>query len=93
MMFTVTKTPAAILNYGFDWSDWLASDTIASVVWTVETGVTVESQSNDATSAQVLLSGGELGSEYTVACRVTTAAGLVDERAMLVRLVKPEAKA
>jgi len=43
------KDPDAVLDYGFDWSDWLADgETISTSTWTVETGITKDSDSNGA---------------------------------------------
>lgn len=85
-MFTSTKDPQSNLDYGFDWSLWLGVDTIASVVWTIETGITQTNATNTTTTATVWLSGGEAGTEYTITCRITTAAGRIDERSMAIRV-------
>jgi hypothetical protein len=80
----IEKDPAAVLDYQLDWDvandSWLAGDTIAGVVWTVDTGLIRDSQSNSTTAAKVWLSGGTAGTTYQVACRITTAAGRSDER-------------
>lgn len=87
-MTELTKTAAAVLDYGFDWSAWLnTGDTISTVSWILESGITLDSQANTTTAATCVLSGGEVGTVYTVTCRVTTAAALVDERAMTIRVV------
>lgn len=89
----IEKDPHAVVDYHAAWSDWLDGDTIASVVWTVSTGLTKDSQavnsgavtidgvSHPANSvATAWLSGGTAGQSYTVACRITTAGGRTDER-------------
>ena len=78
------KDPQAHLDYAVDWSPWLDGDTIASVAWTVPAGLTLESQSHTATVATAWLSGGEVGVTYTVVCEVTTAAGRVDDRTLVI---------
>ena len=87
-MYTATKDPQSTLDYGFDWSLWLGVDTISSVAWTIETGITQSNASNTTTTATVWLSGGEVGTEYTVTCRITTAAGRIDERSMAIRVAQ-----
>ena len=86
--FTATKDPQSTLDYKLDWSSWLTTDTIASVIWTVETGITQTATSNTTTSATIWLSGGEVGTEYTVTCRITTTAGRIDERSIAIRVAQ-----
>ena len=75
------KDPESVENFTVDWSDWLAvTDTIASVVWTVGTGLTEEATSNTTTTATIQLSGGTAGETYTVECKITTTNGETDER-------------
>ena len=78
---TFTKSPAARLDYEFDWSEWLTEgDTITSYTITVPTGLTQVSASNTTTGVTVILSGGELGQHFNVLCQINTAAGLTDRR-------------
>lgn len=86
----IAKDPAAVLDYAVDWNApgeaWLGTDTIASVVWTVGTGLTQDSYTNTDTTATVWLSGGTPGETYSVACKITTAAGRIDERTFRVKV-------
>ena len=67
------KDPDAILDYKFDWSEWLeAGEIIAVHAVTVDTGITKVSSSNDDDSVTVWLSGGTAGGSYNVACRITS---------------------
>lgn len=75
------KTPGATLDFAQDWSDWLSTgDTIATSTWTVETGVTVDSDSNTTTTATAIVSGGAAGKTYKVENFITTANGLDTSR-------------
>jgi len=76
------KDPQAKLDYQFDWgTNWLETgDTIESVVWTVPSGLTKESQSNTTTTATVWLSGGVDGRSYDIICQITTDDGREDQR-------------
>lgn len=75
------KDPDASLRYTIDWSAWLGSDTIAGApAWSVDAGITLVGSSNTTTTATVTLSGGTEGTTYKARCRVTTAAGDVDDR-------------
>ncbi len=87
MSRTHVKTPAEILDYGWDWSAWLAGDTLASSVWTVDAGLTVVSDGNDATTSSVFVGGGVTGASYVLTNRVTTAGGRTAERTLHLRIV------
>ena len=85
---TFVKDPDAVLDYEFDWSQWLAvGETIASKTVTV-TGVTLDSSPNDDTSVVAWVSGGTVGTSATVACEITTSAGRTDERSIKLRIAE-----
>ena len=86
--YPATKDPNSTLDYTVTWSSWLTADTISSVAWTVETGITQTAATNTTTTATIWLSGGEAGTEYTVTCRVTTAGGRIDQRSIAVRVAQ-----
>ncbi len=83
-MFKVTKDPEAILDYGFNWSDWLDADTIDTSTWSVDTGLTIDSESETTLITTVWLSGGTPGKKYKAVNTITTAGGRTDERTLLV---------
>lgn len=75
------KDPSDVLDYVFDWSDWLETgETIASATFTTTTGITQDSDSNTTTTATVWLSSGTAGETYTVGCLITTNMGRECER-------------
>lgn len=82
------KDPQAVLDWAFDWTNWLAvGETISGTpVVTVDSGLVKDSQSNTATKVTVWLSGGVLGATYEVACRITTNQGRTDERTIGIRI-------
>ncbi len=59
-MIAYTKDPDAIKDYGWDWSEFLGQDTISASTWSVDTGITVDDDDFDTTTATVWLSGGAL---------------------------------
>ena len=71
------KDPDARKRYQWDWAPHLGEDTIATsqVLDSVPAGLTLEGAVNTATTATVTVSGGTVGTGYTVTNRVTTAAG------------------
>ena len=83
---TFTKDPNAVLDYGIDWTRWLAGDQIATSEWIIPTGLTKMADSKTATSATVWLSGGSVGQSYTVTNRITTAAGRTEDRSFTIRV-------
>ena len=84
------KDPSAVLDYVFDWKEeWLATgETIADHTITADTGITVDSSTEDAGKVTVWLSGGTAGINYKVACKITTTAGRTDERTIWIKVVE-----
>jgi hypothetical protein len=85
------KDPSAVLDYVFDWTEWLATgETIAVdsetgkklITITADTGITVDSSTEDDGKVTVWLSGGTAGTTYRVECLITTTAGRTDERSL-----------
>ncbi len=83
------KDPDAVLDYGFDWSDWLADgETISTSTWTVETGITKDSDSKSDTATIIWLSGGTVETTYIIANKIVTSAGRTDERSFSILMVQ-----
>ena len=88
-----TKDPNAVLDYAFDWSDWLAAgETISTFTVTAETGLTLGTGDKSPSQANGVvtywLSGGTAGINYKVACLITTSAGRTDERTIWIKVVE-----
>ncbi len=86
MTCNYVKDPASVLDYTVDWADYLVSDTISTSTWTVPAGITLDSQSNTATTTTVWLSGGTHNTAYTATNKVTTAGGRTVERSIWVKV-------
>lgn len=84
----LTKDPNAILDYVYDWSDWLdENETIDSHQILVERGsVDVDRDERDGAQITVWLSGGNDKDTARVVCRITTSAGRVDDRSLWLRV-------
>jgi hypothetical protein len=83
------KDPSAVLDYVFDWTEWLATgETIDNYTITADTGITVDSSTEDTGKVTVWLSGGTAGINYKVACKITTSAGRTDERTIWIKVVE-----
>ena len=83
------KDPSAVLDYVFDWTEWLATvETITDYTITADTGITVDSSTESDGKVTVWLSGGTAGINYKVACLITTSAGRTDERTIWIKVVE-----
>ena len=81
------KDPSAVLDYVFDWTEWLATgETITDHTITADTGITVDSSTESDGKIIVWLSGGTAGINYKVACKITTSAGRTDERTIWIKV-------
>jgi len=88
MSLSNIKDPSAVLDWMFDWSDWLASgETITDHTITADTGITVDSSAESDGKVTVWLSGGTAGINYKVACLIVTSAGRTDERTIWIKVV------
>ena len=80
------KDPDSVLDYTFDWNEWLESgESISNHVITVDDGITKDSSSNSSTIVTVWLSGGTAGTNYNIACKIVTGAGRTVERSITIR--------
>lgn len=88
-MTDMIKDSDARLDFAVDWTAWLvAPDTIASVQWLPDPGITVDTPTLAGAKATVWISGGMARQRYGVTCRVTTTAGRVDDRTIHVRIME-----
>lgn len=78
-MKAFTKDPSDVLDYTRNAAKFLNGDTISSSTWTTESGLTIDSQSNNTTSTTVWLSGGQNNCDYTVTNKIVTTAGRTKE--------------
>lgn len=83
----MAKDPGAVLDYTFDWADWLGTDTItAHTVTASAAGVTVASSAVVGAAVVAWLTGGTAGTAATVTCHITTAAGRQDDRTLYLNI-------
>ena len=83
-----TKQPADVLDYDFDYSDWLDDrvDTIATQTVTADTGITVGTVSNASGVVKAWISGGTDGQTYKVTCTMTSAGGRIKQAEISIRV-------
>ena len=86
-MSIFNKDPDAVLDFKFDWSGWLTgAEAISSYTIDVDTGLTVDSDSDAAGVVTVWLSGGTVGTTYAVRCEIVTSDSRTDERTLFVKV-------
>ena len=86
-MSIFSKDPDAVLDYSFDWSDWLGvAETISSHLIDADTGIVVDSDSEATGVVSVWLSGGSVGETYGVRCEIETNESRTDERTMFIKV-------
>jgi len=72
--------PNAKLDYGFDWTAWLASDeTISTSTWTTDV-LTSSSPQITGKVTSVFVEGGVVGTSYKIVNTITTSVGRIDSR-------------
>lgn len=87
----IDKDPNALLQYGFDLTDWIeGTDTITSVTVEAAGGVVVESSGvlDSGTKVYAVVSGGTVDTDASVTFRFTTIAGFIDDRTLKFRIVE-----
>lgn len=81
------KDPSAVLDWVFDWTDWLASgETITDHTVTVDSGITKDTSTEAEGKVTVWLSGGTADENYKVACLIETSADRTDERTIWIKV-------
>ncbi|MDR5757044.1 hypothetical protein [Caballeronia sp. LZ035] len=79
------KDPLAVLDFDWDWSAWLGeNETILNVAITAADGLTVDRAAAQDGIATAWISGGTAGTDYAVACTITTTGGRADTRTVVV---------
>lgn len=86
---TIEKDPNAVLDYTFDFTDWLAvvGDTINSVTFPATVAVTVAGSAITAGKKVVAwVSGGTIGSPASLTARIVTVGGRTDDRTVYFKI-------
>jgi hypothetical protein len=82
-----TKDPDAVLDYVWDWIDWLADgEHISTSTFSATSGVTLNTPTHTTTNATVWVSGGTAGVQYTVTNRIITDGGRTDDRSITINV-------
>lgn len=79
------KDPAAVLDYGMDWTDWLdEGETIVGLaaVSALPAGLVITAVEHADNVVSFRVGGGQLGQTYIITCRINTSIGRIDERSL-----------
>lgn len=82
----VTKRPDEVLDWTFDFDDFLGADTIADSSVEVD-GITLDSATATTTAVQAWFSGGTAHTVAKAACTVVTAGGRTKQQALYLRIL------
>jgi len=88
LLATYNKDPAEVLDYTIDWEALLDGDTITTSEWTVDTGITKDSDSNTSTLAIIWISGGTVDKQYTLTNTIVTAGGRTRVRSIAINVIE-----
>ena len=84
---STSKDPNAVLDFQFDWSTHLGSDTISSYSFpSFPTGITKDSDSRNGNVITIWLSGGTNRQDYLITNRVVTTGGRTEDWILIVRV-------
>ena len=73
--------PLSNLDYGFDWTQWLAAgENISISTWDIDSGLTPSGAQVISNVTSVLVTGGVAGISYKLKNTITTTDGRVDSR-------------
>ena len=88
----IVKDPGSTLDYTIDWTNWLGSDTVSSVSYTLDSGITTSTAiggsatATTSTTTRVNITGGTAGTIYNVKAEMTTTEGRIVVRNFRVKV-------
>lgn len=86
MTKTFTKDIDAVLDYMWDWSDWLGFDSIEAtngITFTTTDELVVDAHSETGGKITAWISGGILNNPGIVTCKIVTTEGRTDKRSAI----------
>ena len=84
---TFEKEQGDLLDYRINYGDnWLGTDTLATSIWDIPSGIYEVSNTFDDDESIVWVSGGVSGQAYILANTVTTVVGRIKNRDISVRI-------
>lgn len=87
MATTFRKDPDELLDYKFDWSDWLdQTDIIVSARGSAVPGITKSFEAFTTLDHTIWLGAGTVNNEYNITSSVMTQAGRTAKRTIIIRV-------
>lgn len=80
------KAPDEVLQFTIDWTNQLGGSTIDTSTYSVESGITNDSDTKTSTTTTITISGGTAGETYEIENQITTAASETLEQHFYVRV-------
>jgi hypothetical protein len=81
---THRKAPSEVIKYELDWTAWLEGDTISTSSWTVDAGISKDSDGKTSVIAHIVVSGGSAYAIYRATNTIVTAGGFTYQRSILI---------
>lgn len=78
------KSPDGVLDYDIYWGTWLAGDVIDSFEITAPAGITEGTHVASDDTVTIWAEDGTIGANYRFKCKVTTAAGRVETKSIII---------
>lgn len=85
-MKTFTKDPQGVLDYVWDWSPWLGTDTITEYSFIIPTDFTKVDDSESDGKVTLWLSGGVAKKTYVITCHIKTQGTREEDRSVIFNL-------
>lgn len=86
-MYPAYKSPDSSLEYGMDWANVVAvGDEIVQSQWVSDANIFISNTGIRGTITYCTISGGEIGKQYKVFNKITTADGFIDERFFVLKV-------
>lgn len=83
------KSPTEVVDYAFDWTDRLSTDTISSSSWAItgpDSSLTNSADSTSGATTTIRLSGGTSASTYYAKNTIITTAGQTLEQTAIISI-------
>jgi len=83
-LYEISHAPEAILDYAFNWTEWLQQgETISTSTWVISPTLVLNNQQNVSGLTSVFVNGGDLNKVYYLTNTITTSTGRSDSRTIV----------
>ena len=83
-LYEIVHAPGAILDYAFNWTEWLQQgETILTSAWVITPSLTLNNEQNQSGVTSVFVNGGAVNKIYYLTNTITTSVGRTDSRTIV----------